>query len=127
MRYWNLLVLPLIAWLYALVLARLFAVWMHDPFFSHGIFVPAFALLVLWRDRKKLKAIEAAPSLAGLPLVGLALLMRNPTARAVVLSHFTGEAGLLPFFAPAVKTSDARNSMKDLVAGGGFEPPTFGL
>ena len=71
--------LPLIAWLYALVLARLFAVWMHDPFFSHGIFVPAFALLVLWRDRKKLKAIEAAPSLAGLPLVGLALLMRNPT------------------------------------------------
>ena len=79
MRYWNLLVLPLIAWLYALVLARLFAVWMHDPFFSHGIFVPAFALLVLWWDRKKLKAIEAAPSLAGLPLVGLALLMRNPT------------------------------------------------
>jgi exosortase len=78
-RYWNLLVLPLIAWLYAPVLARLFGVWMHDPFFSHGIFVPAFALLVLWRDRKKLKAIETAPSLAGLPLVGLALLMRNPT------------------------------------------------
>jgi hypothetical protein len=78
-RYWNLLVLPLIAWLYTPVLARLFAVWTHDPFFSHGMFVPAFALLVLWRDRKKLKAIEAAPSLAGLPLVGLALLMRNPT------------------------------------------------
>jgi len=50
-------VLPLIAWLYAPVLARLFAVWMCDPFFSHGIFVPAFAGLVLWRDRKKLKAI----------------------------------------------------------------------
>jgi hypothetical protein len=43
-------------------------------------------------------------------------------ARAVALSHFTAEAGLLPFFAPAVKTSDARNSMKVLVAGGGFEP-----
>ena len=69
--------LPLIAWLYAPVLARLFAVWMHDPFFSHGIFVPAFAALVLWRDREKLKVIEAAPSLAGLPLVGLALLMRH--------------------------------------------------
>jgi exosortase len=76
-RYWNLLVLPLIAWLYAPVLARLFAVWMHDPFLSHGIFVPAFALLVLWRERKKLKAIEAAPSLAGLPLVVSALLMRH--------------------------------------------------
>jgi exosortase len=78
-RYRNLLVLPLIAWLYAPVLARLFAVWMYDPFFSHGIFVPAFAALVLWRDRKKLKAIEAAPSWAGLPLVGLALLIRYST------------------------------------------------
>jgi len=78
-RYRNLLVLPLIAWLYAPVLARLFAVWTFDPFFSHGIFVPAFALLVLWRDRKKLKDIEAAPSLAGLPLVGLALFMRHST------------------------------------------------
>jgi len=72
-------VLPLIAWLYAPVLARLFAVWIYDPFFSHGIFVPAFALLVLWRDREKLKAIQAAPSLAGLPLVGLALLMPHST------------------------------------------------
>jgi exosortase len=78
-RYRNLLVLPLIAWLYAPVLARLFALWMYDPLLYHGIFVPAFALLVLWRDRKKLTAIEAAPSWAGLPLVGLALLMRHST------------------------------------------------
>jgi len=35
-RYRNLLVLPVIAWLYAPVLARLFAVWIHDPFLSHG-------------------------------------------------------------------------------------------
>jgi hypothetical protein len=48
-------------------------------------------------------------------------------SRAVVLLHFTVEAGVVPFFAPAVKTSDARNSMMELVAGGGFEPPTFGL
>jgi hypothetical protein len=48
-------------------------------------------------------------------------------AKAASLSHFTAEACLLPLFAPAVKTSDARNSMKGLVAGGGFEPPTFGL
>jgi exosortase len=78
-----LLVLPLIAWLYGPVLARLFAVWIYDPSFSHGIFVPAFAALVLWRDRKKLSAIESAPSWAGLPLVGLALLMRH----AVVLKR----------------------------------------
>ncbi len=48
-------------------------------------------------------------------------------AKAASLSHFTAETCLLPFFAPAVKTSDARKSMKRLVAGGGFEPPTFGL
>ena len=35
--------------------------------------------------------------------------------------------GLLPLFAPAVRTSEARNPMIALVAGGGFEPPTFGL
>jgi exosortase len=74
------LVLPVIAWLYAPVLARLFAVWMYNPFFSHGVFVPGFAALVLRRDRKKLKAIEVAPSWAGLPLVLLALLMRLSTA-----------------------------------------------
>ena len=30
-------------------------------------------------------------------------------------------------FCPAVKSSFARNPMRKLVAGGGFEPPTFGL
>lgn len=79
MRYRNFVVLPLIAWLYAPLLARLFVRWMYDPFLSHGLFVPAFALLVLWRGRNKLKTIEAAPSLAGLPLVGLAIFMRNST------------------------------------------------
>jgi exosortase len=76
-RSWNLLVLPLIAWLYAPSLGRLFARWISDPFLSHGTFVPAFALLVLWRERKTLMAIERAPSLVGLPLVGLAIVMRN--------------------------------------------------
>jgi integrase len=33
----------------------------------------------------------------------------------------------LPLSAPASETSNARNPMKSLVAGGGFEPPTFGL
>ncbi|MGA2237495.1 MAG: exosortase, partial [Terriglobales bacterium] len=60
------------------ILARLFLQWVgpsHDPNFEHGIFVPLFALFVLWQDRKKLKAIAPAPSWAGLPLVVLSLLM----------------------------------------------------
>lgn len=67
--------LVLIVWLYASILARLFAQWINDPNFSHGIFVPAFALFVLWQDRKKLKAIAPAPSWSGLPILIGALLM----------------------------------------------------
>jgi exosortase len=67
--------LVLIAWLYASILARLFTQWINDPNFSHGIFVPAFALFVLWQDRKKLRLIEPAPSWTGLPFVVVALSM----------------------------------------------------
>jgi exosortase len=67
--------LVLIAWLYASILARLFAQWINDPNFSHGIFVPLFALFVLWQDRKKLKLMEPAPSWTGLPIVVVALSM----------------------------------------------------
>ncbi len=74
--HWQVAVLLLlIAWLYASILARLFLQWIHDPNFSHGIFVPLFALFVLWQDRKQLIAIAPAPSWVGLPLVVLSLLV----------------------------------------------------
>lgn len=75
---WQVIVLFLLtAWLYASILARLFMQWVgpaHDKNFEHGIFVPLFALFVLWQDRDRLKAIPAAPSWAGLPLIVLSLL-----------------------------------------------------
>jgi len=74
-RWQGALLLALIVWLYASILARLFAQWYNDPNFSHGIFVPAFALFVLWLDRKKLKLIAPAPSWTGLPILIVALLM----------------------------------------------------
>ncbi len=70
--------LVLIVWLYGSILARLFLQWVgpnRDPNFEHGIFVPLFALFVLWQDRKKLSAIPSFPSWSGLPLVVLGLLM----------------------------------------------------
>jgi exosortase D (VPLPA-CTERM-specific) len=70
--------LLLVAWLYAYILAHLFLQWVgphSDPNFEHGIFVPLFALYVLWQDREKLKAIAPAPSWSGLPLVILSLAM----------------------------------------------------
>ena len=77
-RWQGVALLLLVAWLYASVLARLVLQWIgpnSDPNFQHGIFVPLFALFVLWQDRKRLQAIESAPSWAGLPLVVLSLLM----------------------------------------------------
>jgi Transmembrane exosortase (Exosortase_EpsH) len=69
-RHRNLLALLfLIAWLYASILVHLFLQWISDKDFSHGIFVPIFALYVIWLDRKKLNAIPATRSWAGLPLV----------------------------------------------------------
>jgi exosortase len=65
----------LTAWLYRSILARLFAQWMNDPNFSHGIFVPLFAAFVLWQNRNMLERIEPAPSWAGVPVLVCALVM----------------------------------------------------
>ncbi|PYJ75803.1 MAG: hypothetical protein DME69_14230, partial [Verrucomicrobia bacterium] len=43
--------LLLIGWLYSSILAHLVGQWWQDPNFSHGFFVPAFSLFVLWQDR----------------------------------------------------------------------------
>jgi len=65
--------LALLVWLYASILARLFQQWLHDQNFSHGIFVPLFALFVIWQDRKRLMEIRTAPSWTGLVLIVIAL------------------------------------------------------
>jgi len=70
--------LLLIAWLYTSTLKHLFLQWVgpsSDPDFQHGIFVPFFALFVLWQERRRLQAIAPAPSWAGVPLVALGLCM----------------------------------------------------
>ncbi len=77
-RWQAVALLLLVTWLYASILAHLFLQWVgpsRDPNFEHGIFVPLFALFVLWQDRKRLGAISPAPSWAGLPLIILSLLM----------------------------------------------------
>ena len=77
-RWQGVALLLLIAWLYASILTRLFLQWVgpnRDPNFEHGIFVPIFALFVLWQDRKRWQAIASAPSWTGLPLVLLSLVM----------------------------------------------------
>ena len=73
-RAWEwALLLALIGWLYISVLLHLVGQWWDDPNFSHGFFVPAFALYLLWQDRERLRAISPAPSFWGLPIVILAM------------------------------------------------------
>ncbi|MGA3091038.1 MAG: VPLPA-CTERM-specific exosortase XrtD [Terriglobales bacterium] len=76
---WQMLALGvLIVWLYASILGRLVLQWVgpaHDPNFEHGIFVPLFALYVVWQDRKKLLAIPSNPSWTGFGFVLLSILL----------------------------------------------------
>ena len=67
---WQALALVgLVGWLYAPVLAKLVQQWWSDPNFSHGFFVPAFSLYVVWQERDRLRAIRPNPSSWGLPLI----------------------------------------------------------
>jgi exosortase D (VPLPA-CTERM-specific) len=95
--WWQAAALVLLtAWLYGPILARLFLQWVgpkRDPNFEHGIFVPAFALFVLWQNRHKLKSIELHPSWAGLPLIICALLMA--AVGVLGAENFTSRVSLL--------------------------------
>jgi exosortase len=73
---WQLaLVGLLIAWLYCFTLWHLAQQWWNDPNFSHGIFVPAFSLFVVWQQRARLRSQLDAPSWWGLALIVPALLV----------------------------------------------------
>lgn len=87
---WQGAALPLLlALLYASVLSRLFTQWMNDKNFQHGIFVPAFAFFVLWKNREELRTIAPAPSWTGLALIvgGLVTLMLGEFGAELFLSR----------------------------------------
>ena len=63
----------LLAVLYGGVLAHLAAQWWRDPNFSHGFFVPAFSLYLLWDQRHTLARLRPHPDWTGLALLLLGL------------------------------------------------------
>src|SRR5437667_6993346 len=103
-RWWQAIVLlVLVGWLYFSILGRLAQQWTHDPNFSHGFFVPAFSLFVLWQERGRLSALPVKPSWTGLPIVLLALcvLMLGNLGAELFLSRtslLVLIAGLVIFF-----------------------------
>jgi exosortase len=71
---WQGMVLALlVGWLYSSILFHLAKQWSNDPNFTHGFFVPAFSLFVLWQDRAKLAREPREPSSWGLLIVAFAL------------------------------------------------------
>jgi len=66
-------VVLLIGWLYGSILFHLAKQWSNDANFSHGFFVPAFSLFVLWQDRERLAREPRDPSSWGLLIVVFAL------------------------------------------------------
>ncbi|HZQ70101.1 MAG TPA: exosortase A [Terriglobales bacterium] len=73
--WWQAAVLlALVVWLYSSILGRLALQWWTDPNFSHGFFVPAFSIFVLWQNRARLQAMPRSPSLWGLPIIVLGLI-----------------------------------------------------
>jgi exosortase len=83
------LLLVLLTLLYASVFWHLAAQWAHDPNFSHGFFVPAFSLYLLWEQRARLASLCAEGTWAGLWLLGpgLAFLIIGTMGAELFLSR----------------------------------------
>jgi exosortase len=73
---WQLLILSAaLIWLYAPVLSHLIGQWVHDPNYSHGFFVPAFSLYVLWQQKDELRKLPLQPSWFGLVVLAAAVMI----------------------------------------------------
>lgn len=74
--WWQAIALAALAgWLYLPILGRLAAQWWTDPNFSHGFFVPAFSVFILWQNRTQLQSLPHRPSSWGLLIAALALVV----------------------------------------------------
>ena len=73
----------LLAWSYFPTLCDLFQKWMGDPQYSHGILVPLFSLLLLYRNSEK-----AAEDPAPLPWLGYAFLAFALVCRVIAALLF---------------------------------------
>jgi exosortase len=63
----------LAAWLYAPFVFGLAQQWWQDPNYTHGFFVPVFALFLVWERRAKLAALRIKPAWFGLVMLLVAL------------------------------------------------------
>ena len=96
-------------WAYWPTLIEMAWRWGHDPQYSHGYLVPAFALYLLWAQRKRLFAQEAQPSAWGLALLGVAALLR--LAGGYFHYSFVDQVSLLPCIAGIITLTGGRSAI----------------
>ncbi|HEV2498208.1 MAG TPA: exosortase A [Terriglobia bacterium] len=79
----------LLVYLYLGILHHLVDQWWTDPNYSHGFLVPLFSAFILWKDRERLRRIEAQPSNSGLLIVifGLGVLVLGVLGAELFLSR----------------------------------------
>lgn len=63
-------------WSYWTTLTTMADRWSRDPQYSHGFLVPVFALVVLWFRRDWLAKAAWEPSLLGLPILAVGVVLR---------------------------------------------------
>jgi len=61
--------------LYGAILVRMGVQWYDDPDYSHGFLIPFMSGYFVWERREKLRALSPVPSVWGIGLLGLGLLM----------------------------------------------------
>src|SRR5579863_3164844 len=79
----------LLGYLYGHILVRLVHQWWSDPNYSHGFLVPIFSAFLIWKQREKLRALEAKPSSSGLSvlIVGVGILIFGVMGAELFLSR----------------------------------------
>ncbi len=80
-----------LAWAYGPVLREMAETWAHDPRYSHGYLVPAFALFLLWhrRDLRPASVPEASSARVAWG-GGLALIAAGAVLRLLGARYFVG-------------------------------------
>jgi exosortase len=88
-----------IVWAYWPTLCEIAGKWTHDPQYSHGYFVPLFAVYLLWQ-RRKLAPVACTPNGWGAALLLAAVLLRG--GGALFYNDWLDAVSLLALLAGAV-------------------------
>ena len=93
-------VLAMFAVVYHAIVMRMVGDWSFDPNYSHGFLVPCLSAWFAWRRWPQLREAVVIPSLWGLPLLGLGLVLL--LFGSVTLELFTSRASLVVLLAGTI-------------------------